>query len=49
MQINPIADNSVSSAPAGFTAAVLAAANVFDEDFPGNYIVSIRYGPGTAN
>ena len=47
MQINLIADSSVSLAPAGFTAAVQAAAEVFDEDFPGNYTVNIRYGWGT--
>ncbi len=47
MQINLIPDSSVSSAPAGFTAAVQAAANVFDQDFPGNYTVNITYGWGT--
>jgi hypothetical protein len=47
MQINLIADSSVSSAPAGFTAAIQAAADVFEQDFSGNYTVNIRYGWGT--
>jgi hypothetical protein len=46
MQINLIPDSSVSSAPAGFTAAVQAAADVFDQDFAGNYTVNITYGWG---
>jgi hypothetical protein len=49
VDINLIADSSVSSAPAGFIAAVQAAADIFDEDFPGNYTVNIRYGWGTWN
>jgi hypothetical protein len=47
MQINLIPDSSVSSAPAGFAAAIQAAANVYDEDFPGDYTVNITYGWGT--
>ena len=47
MNINLIADSSVSSAPAGFTAAIQAAANIFDQDFLGNYTVNITYGWGT--
>ena len=47
MQINLIPDSSVSSAPAGFTAAVQAAADIYDQDFPGNYTVNISYGWGT--
>jgi hypothetical protein len=47
MQINLIPDSSVGSAPAGFTAAVQAAADVYDQDFPGNYTVNIAYGWGT--
>lgn len=47
MQINLIADSSVASAPAGFTAAVQAAANVYESDFSGNYTVNITYGWGT--
>src|ERR1700722_926407 len=47
MQINLIADGSVGSAPAGFTAAVQAAANIYDQAFIGNYIGKIRYGWGT--
>ena len=47
MDINLIADNSVSSAPSGFTAAIQAAANIFDQDFLGNYTVNITYGWGT--
>jgi hypothetical protein len=47
MQINLIPDSSVSSAPAGFTAAVQAAADIYDQDFPGNYTVNITYGWGT--
>jgi hypothetical protein len=47
MNINLIPDASVASAPAGFVQAVQAAANIFDEDFPGNYTVNIGYGWGT--
>lgn len=47
MNISLIADDSVSSAPAGFTAAVQAAAQVFDQDIPGDYTVNITYGWGT--
>ena len=47
MQINLIADGSVGLAPAGFTAAVQAAANIYDQAFAGNYVVNIRYGWGT--
>jgi hypothetical protein len=47
VQINLIPDASVSSAPAGFTSAVQAAANMYDQDFPGNYTVNITYGWGT--
>ncbi len=47
MQINLVPDDSVSSAPSGFTAAVQAAADIFDQDFPGNYTVNISYGWGT--
>jgi hypothetical protein len=49
MQINLIPDNSVSSAPAGFTAAVQEAADIFEEDLSGNYTLNIRYGWGTFN
>ena len=49
MQINLIPDSSVSSAPVGFTAAMQAAADVFEQDFSGNYTVNIRYGWGTIN
>ena len=47
MDINLIADSSVSFAPSGFTAAIQAAANIFDQDFLGNYTVNITYGWGT--
>ena len=47
MNINLIPDSSVSSAPSGFTAAIQAAANIFDQDFLGNYTVNITYGWGT--
>jgi len=47
MEINLVPDSSVSSAPTGFTTAVEAAANVLDQDFPGNYTVNITYGWGT--
>ena len=43
MQINLIPDTSVGSAPAGFVAAVQAAANIYDLDFLGNYTVNITY------
>jgi hypothetical protein len=44
MEINLVPDSSVSSAPTGFTAEVQAAANILDQDFPGNYTVNITYG-----
>jgi len=48
MQINLVPDSSIaSSAPPGLTAAVEAAAAVFEQDFPGNYNVNISYGWGT--
>jgi hypothetical protein len=47
MQINLIPDSSVNSAPAGFTAAIQAAADVFEQDFSGNYTVNISYCWGT--
>jgi hypothetical protein len=47
MQTTLIPDNSIASAPAGLTAAVEAAASVFEQDFPGNYNVNISYGWGT--
>jgi hypothetical protein len=47
VQINLIADASVGSAPAGFTAAVEAAAEVYDNLFAGDYTVNITYGWGT--
>ena len=47
MQINLIADASVSSAPAGFTAAIEQAASILEQDFSGNFTVNIRYGWGT--
>jgi len=47
MQITFVPDSSIASAPAGLTAAVEAAAGVFEQDFPGNYNVNISYGWGT--
>lgn len=47
MQINLVPDASIASAPAGLTAAVLAAANVYGSAFGGNYTVNITYGWGT--
>jgi FG-GAP-like repeat len=47
MQITLVPDSSIASAPAGLTAAVEAAAAVFEKDFPGNYNVNISYGWGT--
>lgn len=47
MQINLIPDASVSEAPAGFTAAIQAAADIFEQDFSGNYTLNIAYGWGT--
>jgi serralysin len=51
MQITLVPDSSFASAPAGvgagLTAAVEAAAAVFEQDFPGNYNVNISYGWGT--
>jgi hypothetical protein len=47
MQINLVPDSSIASAPAGLTAAVEAAAAIYDQDFPGNYTINISYGWGT--
>jgi hypothetical protein len=47
MQITLVPDSSIASAPAGLTAAVEAAAAIFEHDFPGNYNVNISYGWGT--
>jgi hypothetical protein len=47
MQITLVPDNSIASAPPGFTAAVEAGVSVFEQDFPGNYNVNITYGWGT--
>ena len=47
MQITLVSDSSVASAPAGLTAAVEAAAAVFEQDFSGNYTINISYGWGT--
>jgi hypothetical protein len=47
MQITLVPDSSIASAPLGLIAAVEAAADVFEQDFPGNYNVNISYGWGT--
>jgi FG-GAP-like repeat len=47
MQITLVPDGSIAFAPAGLTAAVEAAAAVFEQDFPGDYEVNISYGWGT--
>jgi FG-GAP-like repeat len=47
MQITLVPDSSIASAPAGLSAAVQAAAAVFEQDFTGNYNVNISYGWGT--
>jgi hypothetical protein len=47
MQITLVPDSSIASAPAGLTAAVEAAAAVYEQDFPGNYNINISYGWGT--
>ncbi len=47
MQITLVPDSSIASAPAGLTAAVEAAAAIYEQDFPGNYNVNISYGWGT--
>jgi FG-GAP-like repeat len=47
MQITLVPDSSIASAPAGLTAAVEAAADIFEQDFPGSYNVNISYGWGT--
>lgn len=49
MNIILISDDSVSSAPAGFVAAVQAAANILDQTFIDPISVNIRYGWGTYN
>jgi FG-GAP-like repeat len=49
VRITLVPDSSIASAPAGLTAAVEAAADVFERDFPGNYNVNISYGWGTFN
>jgi hypothetical protein len=47
MQITLVPDSSTASAPAGLTAAVEAAADIFEQDFSGSYNVNISYGWGT--
>src|ERR1700722_14992501 len=47
MRITLVPDSSIASAPFGLTAAVEAAASIFEQDFPGNYNVNISYGWGT--
>ncbi len=47
MQIDLVPDSSIASAPAGLTAAVEAAAAIYEQDFPGNYTINISYGWGT--
>ena len=47
MRINLVPDSSIASAPPGLTAAVQAAAAIYDQDFPGNYTINISYGWGT--
>ncbi|MGC2787419.1 MAG: FG-GAP-like repeat-containing protein [Roseiarcus sp.] len=47
MQITLVPDSSIALAPAGLTAAVDAAAAIYEEDFPGNYNINISYGWGT--
>ena len=47
MQITLVPDSSIALAPAGLTAAVDAAAAIYEQDFPGNYNINISYGWGT--
>jgi uncharacterized protein YbdZ (MbtH family) len=47
MQITLVPDSSIASAPPGLTAAVEAAASIFEQDFSGDYDVNISYGWGT--
>src|SRR5277367_3691590 len=47
MQITLVPDSSIALAPAGLTAAVEAAAAIYEQDFPGNYNINISYGWGT--
>ena len=47
MQITLVPDSSIALAPAGLTAAVEAAAAIYEHDFPGNYNINISYGWGT--
>src|SRR3984885_9041760 len=47
MRITLVPDGSIASAPFGLTAAVEAAASIFEQDFPGNYNINISYGWGT--
>src|SRR5205085_5776483 len=49
VQINLIADDSVSTAPSGFAAQVAAAAIVLQQAFRDNVTLNIRYGWGTYN
>jgi len=44
VQINLIADDSVSTAPSGFAAQVAAAAIVLQQAFRDNVTLNIRYG-----
>jgi hypothetical protein len=47
MEITLVPDSSIALAPAGLTAAVEAAAAIYEQDFPGNYNINISYGWGT--
>src|SRR5215208_4362726 len=49
VQINLIADDSVSTAPSGFAAKVAAAAGVLEQTFRDNVTLNLRYGWGTFN
>lgn len=49
MTINMIADDSVSGAPAGFTTAILQAADMIGRAFSDNITLNIRYGWGSKN
>ena len=49
MIVNMVADNSVSSAPSGFTTAIQNAANLIGAAFSNNITINIRYGWGSYN
>jgi Ca2+-binding RTX toxin-like protein len=49
LTIHLISDNSVASAPAGFSAAIQSAASMIEQAFSDNITINLRYGWGSYN